>query len=107
MSRDTHDYDYADHYFRVDPTTGAVDTDSSTFVHEQLIQDTEDFGKRGIFETSDGLYWVSPYAKSSSYAYLAGLYLPSGYLASINNLQNAINKTADRTLKITYTLTYA
>lgn len=108
MSRGTGTYDYANHYFRIDPTTGAVDTDSSTFVHKQSIQNTEGFGKCGIFETSDGLYWVSPYADSSSSdVYLAGLYLPSGYLASINNLQNAINKTADRTLKITYTLTYA
>jgi hypothetical protein len=108
MSRDTKDSNYVYHYFRVDPTTGAVDTDSSTFVHEQSVQDAEDFGKRGIFETFDGLYWVSPYAEgSNNIVYLAGLYLPSGYLASINNLQNAINKTADRTLKVTYTLTYA
>lgn len=108
MSRGSRTYDYITHYFRVDPTTGAVDTDSSTFVHKQSIQSIEDFGKRGIFETSDDLYWVSLYANSSSSdVYLAGLYLPSGYLASINNLQNAINKTADRTLKITYTLTYA
>jgi hypothetical protein len=105
MSRGTRNSDYAYHYFRVDPTTGAVDTASSTFVHEQSIQGTEDFGKTGIFETYDNLYWVSPYSKDDYQ--VAGLHLPSGYLASINNLQNAINKTADRTLKVTYTLTYA
>lgn len=108
MSQDSHTYGYAIHYFRVDPTTGAVDTTSSTFVHNQLIQSTADFGKYGIFETSDDLYLVTPCAAGPALGiYLAGLYLPSGYLASINNLQNAINKTADRTLKITYTLTYA
>lgn len=109
MSRDRGTYDYSKLYFRVNPTTGAVDTDGSTFVHRQSIQSIGDFGKQGIFETYDSLYWVTPYSKSSSsnVAYLSGLFLPSGYLASINNLQNAINKTADRTLKITYTLTYA
>jgi hypothetical protein len=107
MSRDTKDSDYTYHYFRVDPITGAVDTTSSTFVHRQDVQyiSTNNFGKIGIFETYDNLYWMSQY--SEDYYQVAGLHLPSGYLASINNLQNAINKTADRTLKVTYTLTYA
>jgi hypothetical protein len=108
MSRDGKDSDYSYHYFRVDPVTGAVDTTSSTLVHRQTVQyggSPTKFGKIGIFETYDNLYWVSQY---SGYDYeVAGLHLPSGYLASINNLQNAINKTADRTLKVTYTLTYA
>lgn len=100
-------FDYVKHYFRVDPTTGAVDTESSTFVHRHTIQ-FNDFGKMGIFETYDNIYLMSPYTTTSSYDthYLSGLYLPSGYLASINNLQSAINKTAERTLKVTYTLTY-
>lgn len=100
-------FNYADHYFRVDPTTGAVDTESSTFVHKQFIQ-FDDFGKMGIFETYDNIYLMSPYSNTPVYSvhYLSGLYLPSGYLASINNLQSAINKTAERTLKVTYTLTY-
>jgi hypothetical protein len=108
MSGDLSNYNYAKHFFRVDPTTGAVDTDSSTFVHSQTVQSmstTNDFGKTGIFETYDNLFWVSQYSKDDYE--VAGLHLPSGYLASINNLQNAINKTADRTLKVTYTLTYA
>lgn len=108
ISRHDSDSDYANHYFRVDPDTGAVDTESSTFVHNQSVQSRDSFGKRGIFETYDNLYLVSPYSSTSSsnVYYLSGLYLPSGYLASINNLQNAINKTAERTLKVTYTLTY-
>lgn len=107
MSSAKSTFDYGNYYFRVDPTTGAVDTDGSTFVHKQSVQSTGDFGKRGIFETYDGLYLTSPYS-SMSYDehYLSGLYLPSGYLASINNLQSEVNKTAERTLKITYTLTY-
>ena len=108
ISRNDGDYGYAKHYFRVDPDTGAVDTESSTFVHKQNIQGADEFGKRGIFETYDGLYLMSPYTNSSSFEdnYISGLFLPSGYLASINNLQSAVNKTAERTLKITYTLTY-
>lgn len=107
ITRDGSNFDYAKHYFRVDPTTGAVDTASSTFVHKQSVQ-FNDFGKSGIFETYDNIYLMSPYSNTSSYDthYLSGLYLPSGYLASINNLQSAINKTAERTLKVTYTLTY-
>lgn len=107
ITRGDSDYGYAKHYFRVDPTTGAVSTESSTFVHKHRIQ-FDDFGKRGIFETYDNIYLVSPYSNTSSYnvRYLSGLYLPSGYLASINNLQSAVNKTAERTLKVTYTLTY-
>lgn len=103
MSRGTSDSGYSSRYFRVDPATGAVDTESSTFVHKQSVQDNG-FGKQGIFETYDNLYLVSPYSVGGDY--LSGLYLPSGYLASINNLQNAVNKTAERALKITYTLTY-
>lgn len=107
ITRKDSDTNYAYHYFRVDPTTGAVNTESSTFVHKQSIQ-SDDFGKHGIFETYDNIYLVSPYSSSSGYSdrYLSGLYLPSGYLASINNLQSEINKTAKRTLKVTYTLTY-
>lgn len=107
MSRDDGTFGYANHYFRVDPATGSVDTESSTFVHDKPVQFSDDFGKWGIYETYDNLYLVSPYAKYSSFnVYLSGLYLPSGYLASINNLQSAVNKTAERTLKVTYTLTY-
>lgn len=107
ITRGDSTYGYAEHYFRVDPTTGAVDTASSTFVHKQSVQTAGGFGKRGIFETYDNIYLVSPYSNVSyNRRYLSGLYLPSGYLASINNLQSAVNKTAERTLKITYTLTY-
>ena len=90
------------YYFRVDTDTGAVDSESSTFVYNRRVQYDEEFGKAGIYETYDGIYLVAPYYSG----YLSGLLLPSGYLASINNLQNAVNKTAERTLKITYTLTY-
>lgn len=106
ITRGDSTFGYAHHYFRVDPTTGAVDTESSTFVHKQLIQ-LDDFGKLGIFETYDNIYLMSPCSDpSTSDCYLSGLHLPSGYLASINNLQSGVNKTAERTLKITYTLTY-
>lgn len=101
-------YYYAKYYFRVDPTTGAVNTESSTFAHKLPVQ-YDGFGKHGIFETYDNIYLMSPYSDpsyQSRYYQVAGLYLPSGYLASINNLQSAVNKTAERTLKITYTLTY-
>lgn len=33
------------------------------------------------------------------------LYIPTNYLATINNLETPIEKTADKTMKITYTLT--
>lgn len=109
MSRGAISSNYLRRYFRVDPTTGAVDAENSTFTHRQRVQSVGTFGKQGIFETEDGLFWVTPYTTSSSSSrnYLASLFLPSGYLASINNLQNAVNKTADRTLKVTYTLTYS
>ena len=33
------------------------------------------------------------------------LYVPTNYLATINNLETPIEKTAEKTMKITYTLT--
>ncbi len=50
-----------------------------------------------------GLYGSS--TSSSSSSNLANLMAPTYYLATINNLQEPITKTAEQTMKITYTIT--
>ena len=47
--------------------------------------------------------WV--YAYSSTYRNYKDLFLYTPYLATINNLEEPVIKTADKTMKITYTLT--
>jgi hypothetical protein len=45
------------------------------------------------------------YGNTSNSYYYQGVYLQSHYLATINNLENPIEKTDDKTMKITYILT--
>lgn len=45
------------------------------------------------------------YRYSSDYDLYRELYLFTPYLATINNLSSPVIKTADKTMKITYTIT--
>ena len=47
------------------------------------------------------LYYVAQYGSSSSYHYHTFRYL-GNYLATINNLESPVVKTADKTMKVTY-----
>ena len=44
-------------------------------------------------------------SNTSTVYYYQGVFLQSHYLATINNLENPIEKTDDKTMKITYVLT--
>lgn len=54
-----------------------------------------------------GLYYVWGYLKDTSYAmnFFAGVGVPLCYLATIQNLDSPITKTADKTMQIEYSIT--
>ena len=47
------------------------------------------------------LYYVAQYGSTSNYHYRSFRYL-GNYLATINNLESPVVKTADKTMKVTY-----
>lgn len=67
--------------------------------------DTSDSTKWRSLFCKDGLAIATVYRNYGNILCLKSTYL-NPYLATINNLQTAVTKTADKTMKITYTLTY-
>lgn len=74
------------------------------YVGYQVKQDYNRWGKKHMTRYKTFAYqeWYGSY---SNYYLVKELYLYTPYLATINNLSSPVIKTADKTMKITYTLT--
>ena len=57
----------------------------------------------GPYIFSFGTY-AYPYSSAPTYTYYTTIYLQMCFLATINNLPTPVQKTADKTMKITYIL---
>lgn len=107
--------DVADNYTSLTALPNGVVLGSNFYILNDVLVPTVRFGDyQGNYLNFSTGFWANCYyyfwhwyRVNSNYGNVAALYvgLMPQYLATINNLQSPVTKTADKTMKITYTIT--